>query len=126
MAESERPLLVTVIAVLYLLLGLVLVAGGVSLFIGGEMVLEEELTWLAGAGGAVVAAAGLVAIVVSAGFFRGWRLWWYLGVILAVIGILFSIASALMGGYASVAVLIVLAVMLWYLFRDNVKAFFLD
>ena len=74
------------------------------------------------AGGGAIAVFGLIYIVIALGFFKGWKLWWYLGVIFAILGI---IGGLLMFPVGLITVIIEL-IILWYLFRDNVKAFFFD
>ena len=95
-----------------LALGALTFAGGA---VGGEAA--------AGAvGGGTIAVIGLIYIIIALGFLKGWKLWWYLGVIFAILGI---IGGLLMFPVGLVAVIIDI-IILWYLFRDNVKAFFFD
>ena len=122
---ANRPLLVTVIGVIYVLFGILLLLSGAVLAFSGEALDlgVEELSSLSGSTAAVI---GIVQIIVGAGFLRGWGLWWYLGVIITVIMLIMSIASILAIGFAAVVPTLVSLIVLWYLFRDNVKSFFLD
>ena len=116
---ASRPLLITIIGALYALLGIVMLALGALTFAGGAVGGEVA----AGAvGGGTVAVIGLIYIIIALGFLKGWKLWWYLGVIFAILGI---IGGLLMFPVGLVAVIID-NIILWYLFRDNVKAFFFD
>lgn len=116
---ASRPLLITIIGALYALLGIVLLALGALAFAGGAASGE---TALGAAGGGAIAVFGLIYIVIALGFFKGWKLWWYLGVIFAILGI---IGGLIMFPVGLITVIIEL-IILWYLFRDNVKAFFFD
>ncbi len=116
---ASRPLLITIIGALYALLGIVMLALGALTFAGGAVGGEAA----AGAvGGGTIAVIGLIYIIIALGFLKGWKLWWYLGVIFAILGI---IGGLLMFPVGLVAVIIDI-IILWYLFRDNVKAFFFD
>lgn len=84
---------------------------------GATMILDEEML----VGGAYIV-LGIIYIIISLGFLKGWKLWWYLGVIFTVIEIILELFS-LPGG---IVVIIIDVIILWYLFRPNVKAYFLD
>ena len=119
---SQRPLLVTLIAILYLVVGFLTVVGGAVILLAGGSTGDAEtlaLTSLAGGPSIIV---GLISVIIGYGFLKGWKLWWYLGIIFAVIGIILSILSI----PAGIITLIIEIIILWYLFRPNVKSFFLD
>ena len=122
--DNPRPLLVTLIAVVYLLVALVFLAtAGLSL--GGielEIDMSEELLSLFGGSSLIL---GLFLLVISIGFFRGWSIFWYLGVIVTVISLLLSAATILSGSMGSIIPTLVLLIVLLYLFKRNVKDFFL-
>ena len=122
--DNPRPLLVTLIAVVYLLVALVFLAAA-ALSLGGmelEMDVSEELLSLFGGSSLIL---GLFMLVVSIGFFRGWSIFWYLGVIVTVISLLLSAATVLSGSMGSIVPTLVLLIVLLYLFKRNVKDFFL-
>ncbi len=50
---------------------------------------------------------------------------WYLGVIFTIIGVLINIAAVVMGGFAAIVTLVILLIILLYLFKPNVKLYFL-
>ncbi len=130
----DRPLIVTIIGVLYALGAIVLIIAGAALIVGGDALIDElikqdaSLDALQGLGlglGAAYLILGLFYGVISYGFFKGWSIMWYLGVIFTVIGALFSIATIVLGGFAMIITLIVELIILLYLFKPNVKLFFL-
>ena len=124
----KRPLLVTVFAVIYLLVGLAITFGSIGILVGGEaMLIEADMGEYAGAYasiGAISLVIGLVYLLISYGFLKGWSVIWYLGVIFSVLGIVMS-AMSLIVTVGMIVPLVVFLVMLLYLFKDNVKLFFL-
>ncbi len=97
---GDRPILVTILGVLYILVGLVsLLAFPVGII------------------------SAIVCIVIGYGMLKGWKIMWYLGVIFAVIGIIVSIPGIFAG--VGIVTLIIEIIILYYLFRPNVKSFFL-
>ncbi len=130
----DRPLIVTIIGVLYALGAIILIIAGAALIVGGDALIDElikqdaSLDALQGLGlglGAAYLILGLFYGVISYGFFKGWSIMWYLGVIFTIIGALFSIATIVLGGFAMIITLIVELIILLYLFKPNVKLFFL-
>lgn len=130
----DRPLIVTIIGVLYALGAIILVIAGLAFLVGGDALIDElikqdaSLDVLQGLGlglGAAYLVLGIFYGVISYGFFKGWSIMWYLGVIFTVIGALFSIAAIVLGGFAMVITLVVELIILLYLFKPNVKLFFL-
>lgn len=126
----KRPLLVTLLGVLYLLVGLILLVAAIGIFIGGESALVEmgygDVSGAVGVVAGVFAFMGVVYLVIFAGFMRGWSIMWYLGVIFSVLGLLISAASVVAGGMGSIVLVLINLLMLLYLFKKNVKRFFLD
>ena len=116
---ASRPLLITIIGALYALVGVLAILAGIVLAIGGA---ASDALAAGAVGGGVVAIVGLIYIVIALGFFKGWKLWWYLGVLFSIIGIILGLLSF----PAGLLVVIIQLIILWYLFRDNVKAFFFD
>ncbi len=100
--KPDRPLFVAIVAALYILLGVVMIIGGVILL---------------NVAGAI---PGIIALVVGVGLWKGWKIFWYLGVIFAIIDLIVSIFAFPVG----IISLIISIIILWYLFRPNVKAFF--
>ena len=130
----DRPLIVTIIGVLYALGAIVLIIAGAAFMVGGEAMIDElvkqdaSLDALKGLGlglGVAYLILGIISGVISYGFFKGWSIMWYLGVIFTVIGAVISIATIVVGGFGSIVTLIIDLIILLYLFKPNVKLYFL-
>ena len=117
MAEKTRPLGVTVVGVLYLLLGILMALLALILLVSTAVIGP-----LGALGSTVPGIAALIYIVIALGFFKGWKLWWYLGIIFAVLGIIMSLFTL----PAGVISIIINLLIIYYLFRPNVKSYFLD
>jgi hypothetical protein len=79
----------------------------------------------------IIPPAGVVGIVIGLIWLGlAWGLWtgkgwaWIITVIIAIISIIFNIFGAVTGHVDQIISLIIAAVMLYYLFRPNVKAYF--
>lgn len=133
--EVDRPIGVSIVSALYALMALVFIILGV-VFIGvGDVLIEEilkdnpEMDYLNGLNlifGGVIMVVGLIAALISFGLYKGWGIMWYVGMILAVIGILMSLLSLAVGSIGSIVPLVIDAVIVYYLLRPNVKMFFLE
>lgn len=124
--EASRPILISLIAILYFLSGLLLLAVGVMLAIGAAVIdlsdLDLGLTGMVG--GAIFAVIGLIVLVIAGGLWNGWRIMWYLGMIFSVVVILASIIALLTTGGFSIGTLVINLIIVFYLTRDGVKEFF--
>ena len=110
---------------IYLSLMALVFLAAAALSLGGielEIDMSEELLSLFGGSSLIL---GLFLLVISIGFFRGWSIFWYLGVIVTVISLLLSAATILSGSMGSIIPTLVLLIVLLYLFKRNVKDFFL-
>ncbi len=130
----SRPLVVTILGVLYALAAIILIIAGAALMLGGEAFVDElikqdpSMDFLKGIGlgaGAGLLVLGLIYGVICYGFFQGWSIMWYLGVIFTVIGAVMSIATIVVGGFGSIITLVIELIILLYLFKPNVKLYFL-
>ena len=74
--------------------------------------------------GGVLIIVALLDVVFAWGLWSGKGWAWILALIFAVLGILFSLVSLVRGGLGSIVVLVIDAVIVYYLTRPNVKAFF--
>jgi uncharacterized membrane protein (DUF2068 family) len=103
-----------------------LVIGGILLFAGvissGD--LDPELADLGNAGAIVMIIFGIINIIIAGGFWNGWTIMWYIGLIVNAIGAAFAIYGIITTGIGSVIPLIIYAVIIFYLFRPKVKEFF--
>ncbi|MDO5862218.1 MAG: hypothetical protein Q4Q58_05455 [Thermoplasmata archaeon] len=125
-----RPLLVTLIAIIYILIGIgILIMGiGLNYLTVDNLVdagIDSDLADLFIGFWMGFAVLGVIVIVIAIGFLRGWSVMWYLGVIFTIISLLLAIGTLILTGGVSIIGLIVDVVILFYLFRPNVKLFFL-
>ena len=136
-SEYGRPVLISIIALLNILLGvIVLVLGvlGVLNFSEFVEILDEalvqskvsgitgaELCTILGVGGVVL---GTIYLVVGAGFWFGWALFWYLSLIFWVLSFLGCIIIITVSPIAGIIGAVIYGVLIYYLFRPAVKAHF--
>ncbi len=119
--EKSRPLLITIIAILYFIAGALMVLGGILLTVGGAAVGQLAL---GGMTGGVMVVFGLVNLVIAGGFWNGWKAIWYLAVIFGFLSIILCVVGLFTTGGVSLVGLIIQALLLYYMFRPNVKEFF--
>lgn len=74
--------------------------------------------------GVILIVLGLLAIAVGWGFWKGSGWAWIMGVILYVIGVVLGVASLAAGDVTSIVFVIIGALLVYYMFRPNVKAWF--
>jgi hypothetical protein len=108
--SKHRPLGVTIIAVLNLIVGIIAIAVGIPALI---VVV-----------GIVLIAIGIASLVMAYGLWKGKSWAWTITLILSGIGIISGIISIARGQYGAVIEIIIHAVIIYYLYRPNVKAFF--
>jgi len=118
---ASRPILITILALLSFIVGILMILGGI--------LATTIVTWM-GYGGILM---GIVFLIIGIALWRGWKIAWYLGVIIYIINAIFAVLSILlliMDGEVNDAVvspaitLIISVLILYYLFRPNVKEFF--
>ncbi|MBE6523239.1 MAG: hypothetical protein E7Z62_09000 [Thermoplasmata archaeon] len=124
--DVSRPILITIIAILEFLLGLLLLVGGILLIAGvvsaGDI--DPEFADLGNAASIAMIVVGLINIVIAGGFWNGWSIMWYIGLIVNGIGLIVAIYGLITTGIGSAIPLVIYAVILFYLFRPGVKEFF--
>ena len=108
--QKHRPLGVTLIAILTVIGGLIFLSSGLVLLIVGI--------------GIVLLALGIAFLVMAYGLWKGKGWAWTITLILSVIGIIAGIASIAVGNIGAIFSIIIDAVVIYYLYRPNVKAFF--
>jgi len=132
MARVERPLGVTVLAVLDIITGILVIIGGIAI---AEIVMMfpmiADMTIFAGFAatfgavfGGVLVIMGVIAFLVGWGFWKGKEWAWTLGVILYVICIILGLLPILRGDVSGIVGIIVGGVILYYLFKPSVRAWF--
>jgi len=127
---QQRPTGITVLAILAVIGGLLGLCGSVTLFgLGGLGAMAGEVS--SGIMASLFGAVGVVSAVLYLAFgFGAWTLkpWaWLLGIIGAGLAIVTNLLSLITGNATFVAALISLIVpgiILWYLFRPEIKAVF--
>ncbi len=138
--KPPRPTGVTILAVLAILGGIGgLAFGGLLLAASAIVSTLNRTTYpqltsynltsgtiaaLLGIFGAVILILGLLDLALGIGFLRGKGWAWTLGMIVAVINIVFAIPSIFFFGSGSAFSLIISIIILYYLTRTRVKAFF--
>ena len=127
---QQRPTGVTILAVLAIIGGFLGLCGSLTLFgVGGLGMAAGEVS--AGASAALFGGLGLVSAILYLVFGIGaWMLkpWaWILGIIGAGVSIASNLLSLVTGNsnlFAALLGLIIPGVILWYLFRPEIKAAF--
>ena len=103
------------------------------LSVGGLALVDGEAASALGLGlvpgliavlGAIILMLGIVMLAVAWGLWTGKRWAWTLAIVFIVLGIVVGIAQMIAGGYHGILTLIVQIIIVYYLFRPNVKAYF--
>jgi hypothetical protein len=115
--KPKRPTGVTVLAILEILGGLAGLGFGAAVLIGNASALRYVL-------GALATIFSILALVLGIGFLggKGWA--WTLGIVVGVLNIITSLAQAAIGDYSEVIGIIFPIIIIYYLMRPHVKAFF--
>lgn len=149
---KERPDGITVIAILMVIGGIFLITGGISLIglgtflsMASEDIIQSndistDLTQLATLGmipsviGAILLILGIAYLIVSYGLLKGRGWAWVITIIVTIIGLIIQIISAIIVGSITSSVLyglvshivgiFISGVIIYYMFRPNVKAFY--
>lgn len=133
----SRPVGVTIIGVLMAIAGIVMIIAGISAMAlaplipmateSQDLAMGISSTMLGGiaiASGAIMLAIGIASLVIAYGLFKG-RPWaWTAAVVLSIIGIVMSVVSIVTGNFGSIVSLIINGVIIYYLYRPHVKAYF--
>ncbi|MDR3205941.1 MAG: hypothetical protein LBT41_02420 [Candidatus Methanoplasma sp.] len=138
---AGRPILITIIALITVLEGILTVVSGalvsfssenaflqdVFSAISLEYLINDVATWL----GASLIIVGILILVVGLGLLLGWKFAWYVAAViyfLTLIVSLYSVAVSLATGeYLAVTALIpaiIVLVLIYYIFRPKVKEFY--
>jgi hypothetical protein len=113
--QRERPFGVTIIAILAVL-------GGIGSILLGFIVLIIPILGIILGGIFVI--IGLSYFVVAYGLWDG-RSWaWILTVLISALGIVVGLVSIIIGTGGSILYIIVNAIIIYYLFKPDVKAYF--
>ena len=120
--KGSRPFLVTVLAVLFLVSGLLSILGGIAAFTGLAIFGQPAAGGVAG-GTAII--MGIINLVVSLGFLHGWSIMWIIGIIVTGLQIIGGFLAIISGNFGVFLSLILDVLILFYLLKPNVRKFFL-
>jgi hypothetical protein len=109
-SQKQRPLGVTIIAILTLIGGIIFLASGLVLLIIGI--------------GIILLALGIAYLVMAYGLWKGKGWAWTITLVLSAIGIIVAIVSIVTGNLAAIINVIIHGVVIYYLYRSSVKTFF--
>jgi hypothetical protein len=137
---KSRPTGVTIIAILNIIGGIVMLVGGLFLITAGALIPslppstfeDSDLSGipvsLLGGGaiavGAFTIALGVVSFIVAYGLMKGLGWAWSVTVILSIISIVSNVISIASGNFGGIVSIIISGVILYYLYRPHVKAYF--
>jgi len=96
----------------------------VSGFVGGTLLSIEGLGGLGAAMGVIFLVIGIIDLLLGVGCFLAWSWVWIVGIIFSVISILIGLVSLVTSGLGALLGIIIAAIILWYLFQPQVKAYF--
>lgn len=127
----DRPVGVTILAVLDFIGAALIALGGIMMFAGGAF-FASLIPGLGGAaGGALLVVFGVLLLAIAAvfalagyGLMNGKPWAWMLQIILSALSILNGIVSIIRGGFGSLLGIAISALIIWYFFTPPVKAFF--
>ena len=122
--KSARPILITVIGAIFAIAGILYLIGGVCILAGMDIDTAVEGEPIV-AGAAYVISA-LIYLIVATGLLKGWKVMWYLGIIVEVLSALGYLYNALTGQTVMIVGTIISLLIIIYLTRPGVKSFFLD
>ena len=137
--SKTRPTGVTIIAILNVISGIVMLAGGVGLAAIGSILPtmttldpnasgQLAVAGLLGVGGIAVGGIliilGIISFVVAWGLLKGKGWSWSVTMILSIISIVIGVISVVAGSIGSIVNIIIAGIIIYYLYRPHVKAFF--
>jgi len=130
MSQKTRPTGVTILAVLEALGGMVWLLAGAGMMMVGALMpifgvgLPMFLGAIAGLMSVIFLIFGIIAFVLAYGLFsgRGWA--WLWSLVFAVIGIILALFEAMSSFGSGILPMIIYLVIVYYLTRPHVKAFF--
>jgi len=114
--QRSRPLGVTIIAILA-------VIGGIGSVLSGFAIIAI-IPLLGIIFGGLLIIIGLAYFVVAYGLWKGLNWAWNITLIVSVIGIIVGLGSIVVGNVGALFHLIVNVIVIYYLYRPNVKAYF--
>ena len=128
--QQRRPTGVAVLAILQIIVGVVDILTGVLLLVAGATLaiigfgMSAAFAFMLIPLSIVLFAFGAISFILAYGLWEGRRWGWVSATILAAIGLALGVLSLLGGELASVATIVIEAIILIYLSTYNVRAFF--
>jgi hypothetical protein len=127
--RPSRPFGVTLIAILAILVGIAGLFGSLAIFALSAVVASTGVFGLAAGGigmiiGSVVLFFSLIWLLVGWGFATGKGWAWIVGMIVTVLSLIFAVGTFVVSAGGGILGVLVWGVMLYYLTRPGVKAFF--
>ncbi len=138
--QRQRPIGVTILAILEVLGGILLLFGALGMFAIGAVINSQDLIsqlgtdvpqwfldlspWVFVAIGAVMLIFAIVAFILAWGFLKGKKWAWILGVIFAVLQIISGVFSLFTSGASGIISLVIPILILVYLMMASTKAWF--
>jgi len=137
--SKSRPTGVTIISILNIIGGIIMLIIGFGLAAissilptmtaidpnaSGQMALAGLLGPAGVALGGIFIILGIISFIVAWGLLKGKGWAWSLTMILSIISIIISIVSLVGGNFGGVVNIIISGIIIYYLYRPHVKAFF--
>lgn len=133
----RRPTGVTIMAILNIIGGIIMLIGGIAAAAVGALlpslpISESDLSGVPamflGAGaiaiGVILIILGILSFVVAYGLLKGMGWAWTLTLALSIISIVLNAVSIATGNFGGIVSIIISAIIIYYLYRPHVKAFF--
>jgi hypothetical protein len=117
---AERPLGVTILGVLWIIGGLILLSGGLTVALVGGLAVGSW-GWILGI---AFMLWGILELVIGVGSFMGWPIVWGLGVVLAILSLIQAVYAIFTQGWTYLLSALIAVIILYYLFTPDVKAWF--
>ena len=129
MSQKIRPIGVTILAALQAIGGLLFLLGGAGMMMVGSLMPMEGFAMpflgaLAGAVGGIFLILGIISLVIAFGLFTGKGWAWLCSLIFAVIGIILALLQAIGSLGSAILPIVIYLIIIYYLTRSHVKAFF--
>ena len=137
--SKTRPTGVTIIAILNVISGIVMLVGGLGLAAinsilptmttldpnaSGQMAVAGLLGVGGIAVGGILIVLGIISFIVAWGLLKGKGWAWSVTMVLSIISIVIGVISMVAGSIGSIVNIIIAGIIIYYLYRPHVKAFF--
>ena len=127
-AKVEKPLGIAILAVLNIIGGIFAIIGGASIAALTGVMAAEAIPGIfgviIGVFGGILIIMGILGVAVGWGFWKGKEWAWIIGLTFYIISIILSLVGAVQPPYTGIVGVIIGALLVYYLFRPNVKSWF--